>query len=77
MQNKCVMGVEISLTIPQEEDNNFLELCKVNEIPASDFNSLEFEGITNQACLNRLTFFDRQWVENTRFNEYFRKAGSH
>lgn len=77
MLNKCAMGVEISLAIPQEEDNNFLEQLKVNEISTCDFNSLEFDGITNQTGLNRFTLFDRQWVENARFNEYFRKAGSH
>ena len=57
-------------------NKNTIEFLGIwEEIYNPDFNSLEFEGIKNQAGLNRFVLSVKQWVEKTNSKGVIAKAG--
>ena len=57
-------------------NKNTIEFLGIwEEIYNPDFNSLEFEGIKNQAGLNRFALSVKQWVEKTKSKGIIAKAG--
>ncbi len=57
-------------------NKNSIEFLGIwEEIYNPDFNSLEFEGIKNQAGLNRFILSVKQWVDKTNAKGIVAKAG--
>jgi hypothetical protein len=57
-------------------NKNTIEFLGIwEEMYNPDFNSLEFEGIKNEAGLNRFALSVKQWVEKTRSKGIIAKAG--
>ena len=57
-------------------NKNTIEFLGIwEQIYNSDFNSPEFEGIKNQAGLNRFVLSVKQWVEKTKSKGIIAKAG--
>ena len=53
----------------------FFEFCKILEQFFLIFNSPEFEGIKNEAGLNRFILSVKQWIEKTNAIGIIAKAG--
>lgn len=73
-----VKGIENGLVLIEKwlRNKNTIEFLGVWEgIYNSDFNSPEFEGIKNQAGLNRFTLSVKQWVEKTGSKGIIARAG--
>lgn len=73
-----VRGVENGLALIEKwlRNKNTIEFLGIwEEIYNPDFNSPEFEGIRNQAGLNRFILSVKQWVEKTRSRGIIAKAG--
>ena len=63
-----VRNIENSLALIEKwlRNKNTIEFLGIwEEMYNPDFNSLEFEGIKNEAGLNRFILSVRQWVEKT------------
>lgn len=57
-------------------NKNTIEFLGIwEEMYNADFNSTEFEGIKNQAGLNRFVLSVKQWVEKTNSKGIIAKAG--
>ena len=73
-----VKGIENGLALIEKwlRNKNTIEFMGVwEEIYNPDFNSPEFEGIKNQAGLNRFVLSVKQWVEKTGSKGIIAKAG--
>lgn len=73
-----VRGIENGSALIEKwlRNKNTIEFLGVwEEIYNPDFNSPEFEGIRNQAGLNRFILSVKQWVEKTRSRGIVAKAG--
>ncbi len=73
-----VRNVENGLSLIEKwlRNKNTIELLGIwEEIYNPDFNSPEFEGIRNQAGLNRLVLSVKQWVAKTNSKGIIAKAG--
>ena len=73
-----VKGIENGLALIEKwlRNKNTIEFLGVwEEIYNPDFNSPEFEGIKNQAGLNRFVLSVKQWVEKTGSKGIIAKAG--
>ena len=73
-----VKDIENGLSLIEKwlRNKNTIEFLGIwEEIYNPDFNSLEFEGIKNQAGLNRFTLSVKQWVEKTNSQGIIAKAG--
>ncbi len=65
-----VRNIENGLSLIEKwlRNKNTIEFLGIwEEIYNSDFNSFEFEGIKNQAGLNRFFLSVKQWVINVKF----------
>ena len=73
-----VRNIENGLALIEKwlRNKNTIEFLGIwEEIYNSDFNSLEFEGIKNEAGLNRFVLSVKQWVEKTNSIGIVAKAG--
>lgn len=73
-----VKGVENGLALIEKwlRNKNTIEFLGIwEEIYNPDFNSPEFEGIKNQAGLNRFVLSVKQWTEKTNSRGIVAKAG--
>ena len=73
-----VRDIEIGLALIEKllRNKNTIEfLCIWEEMYNPDFNSPEFEGIKNEAGLNRFILSVKQWVEKTNSKGLIAKAG--
>ena len=73
-----VKGVENGLSLIEKwlRNKNTIEFLGIwEEIYNPDFNSPEFEGIKNQAGLNRFVLSVKQWAEKTNSRGIVAKAG--
>ena len=73
-----VRNIENGLALIEKwlRNKNTIEfLCIWEEMYNPDFNSLEFEGIKNEAGLNRFVLSVKQWVEKTNSIGIVAKAG--
>jgi len=73
-----VRDIENGLVLIEKwlRNKNTIEFLGIwEEIYNAGFNSPEFEGIKNQAGLNRFTLSVKQWVENTGSIGIIAKAG--
>lgn len=73
-----VRNIENGLALIEKwlRNKNTIEFLGIwEEIYNSDFNSPEFEGIKNQAGLNRFVLSVKQWVEKTNSRGIIAKAG--
>ncbi len=73
-----VKGVENGLALIEKwlRNKNTIEFLGIwEEIYNPDFNSPEFEGIKNQAGLNRFVLSVKQWAEKTNSRGIVAKAG--
>ena len=73
-----VKNVENGLALIEKwlRNKNTIEFLGIwEEIYNPDFNSLEFEGIKNQAGLNRFVLSVKQWTEKTKSKGIIAKAG--
>lgn len=73
-----VKDIENGLSLIEKwlRNKNTIEFLGIwEEIYNPDFNSPEFEGIKNQAGLNRFTLSVKQWVEKTNSQGVIAKAG--
>ena len=73
-----VKNIENGLVLIEKwlRNKNTIEFLGVwEEIYNPDFNSPEFEGIKNQAGLNRFTLSVKQWAEKTNSKGIIAKAG--
>jgi hypothetical protein len=73
-----VRDIENGLALVEKwlRNKNTIEFLGIwEEIYNPDFNSPEFEGIKNQAGLNRFALSVKQWVEKTRAKGIIAKAG--
>ena len=73
-----VRGIDNGLVLIEKwlRNKNTIEFLGIwEEIYNPDFNSPEFEGIKNQAGLNRFALSVKQWVEKTRSIGIVAKAG--
>ena len=75
-----VRNIENGLALIEKclRNKNTIEFLGIwEEIYNPDFNSLEFEGIKNEAGLNRFVLSVKQWVEKTNSIGIVAKAGRH
>ncbi len=73
-----VRSVENGLSLIEKwlRNKNTIEFLGIwEEIYNPEFNSLEFEGIKNQAGLNRFVLSVKQWVQKTNSKGILAKAG--
>ena len=73
-----VRNIENGLALIEKclRNKNTIEFLGIwEEIYNPDFNSLEFEGIKNEAGLNRFVLSVKQWVEKTNSIGIVAKAG--
>ena len=73
-----VRGIENGLVLIEKwlRNKNTIEFLGIwEEIYNPEFNSPEFEGIKNQAGLNRFALSVKHWVEKTRSKGLLAKAG--
>lgn len=73
-----VKNIENGLALIEKwlRNKNTIEFIGIwEEMYNSDFNSTEFEGIKNQAGLNRFVLSVKQWVEKTNSKGIVAKAG--
>lgn len=73
-----VNNVENGLSLIEKwlRNKNTIEFMGIwEEMYNPDFNSTEFEGIKNQAGLNRFVLSVKQWVEKTKSKGIIAKAG--
>ncbi|WP_314328677.1 KilA-N domain-containing protein [Oribacterium sinus] len=73
-----VRNIENGLALIEKwlRNKNTIEFLGIwEEMYNSDFNSLEFEGIKNEAGLNRFVLSVKQWVEKTNSIGIVAKAG--
>ena len=73
-----VKGIENGLVLIEKwlRNKNTIEFLGIwEEIYNTSFNSPEFEGIKNQAGLNRFTLSVKQWIEKTNAIGIIAKAG--
>ena len=73
-----VRNIENGLALIEKwlRNKNTIEFLGIwEEIYNPDFNSPEFEGIKNQAGLNRFVLSVKQWVEKTNSRGIIAKAG--
>jgi hypothetical protein len=73
-----VKNIENGLSLIEKwlRNKNTIEFLGIwEEIYNPDFNSIEFEGIKNQAGLNRFILSVKQWVEKTNSKGIIAKAG--
>jgi len=73
-----VRNIENGLSLIEKwlRNKNTIEFLGIwEEIYNPDFNSPEFEGIKNQAGLNRFVLSVKQWVEKTNSKGIIAKAG--
>ncbi len=73
-----VRNIENGLALIEKwlRNKNTIEFLGIwEEIYNPDFNSPEFEGIRNQAGLNRFVLSVKQWVEKTNSRGIIAKAG--
>ncbi len=73
-----VRNIENGLSLIEKwlRNKNTIEFLGIwEEIYNPDFNSLEFEGIKNQAGLNRFVLSVKQWVTKTKSKGIIAKAG--
>ncbi|MCB1213996.1 MAG: KilA-N domain-containing protein [Deltaproteobacteria bacterium] len=73
-----VKGLENGLALIEKwlRNKNTIEFIGIwEEIYNPDFNSPEFEGIKNQAVLNRFVLSVKQWVQRTNSKGIIAKAG--
>jgi len=73
-----VRNIENGLALIEKwlRNKNTIEFLGIwEEIYNPDFNSTEFEGIKNQAGLNRFVLSVKQWVEKTNSRGIIAKAG--
>lgn len=73
-----VRNIENGLSLIEKwlRNKNTIEFLGIwEEIYNPDFNSPEFEGIKNQAGLNRFVLSVKQWVDNTNSKGIIAKAG--
>lgn len=73
-----VKDIENGLSLIEKwlRNKNTIEFLGIwEEIYNPDFNSTEFEGIKNQAGLNRFVLSVKQWVNKTNSKGIFAKAG--
>ena len=73
-----VRNIENGLALIEKclRNKNTIEFLGIwEEIYNPDFNSLEFEGIKNEAGLNRFVLSAKQWVEKTNSIGIVAKAG--
>ena len=74
-----VRNIENGLTLIEKwlRNKNTIEFLGIwEEMYNPDFNSLEFEGIKNEAGLNRFVLSVKQWVEKTNSIGIVAKAGA-
>ena len=72
-----VKDIENGLSLIEKwlRNKNTIEFLGIwEEIYNPDFNSTEFEGIKNQAGLNRFVLSVKQWVNKTNSKGIFAKA---
>jgi len=73
-----VRNIENGLSLIEKwfRNKNTIEFLGIwEEMYNSDFNSLEFEGIKNEAGLNRFILSVKQWTEKTNSKGIIAKAG--
>jgi hypothetical protein len=73
-----IRNIENGLSLIEKwlRNKNTIEFLGIwEEIYNPEFNSLEFEGIKNQAGLNRFVLSVKQWVEKTNSKGIIAKAG--
>ncbi len=73
-----IRNIENGLSLIEKwlRNKNTIEFLGIwEEIYNPEFNSLEFEGIKNQAGLNRFVLSVKQWVEKTHSKGIIAKAG--
>ena len=73
-----VRNIENGLALIEKwlRNKNTIEFLGIwKEMYNPDFNSLEFEGIKNEAGLNRFVLSVKQWVEKTNSIGIVAKAG--
>ena len=73
-----VRDIENSSSLIEQwlRNKNTIEFLGIwEEMYNAGFNSLEFEGIKNQAGLNRFVLSVKQWVEKTNSKGIIAKAG--
>ena len=73
-----VRNIENGLALIEKwlRNKNTIEFLGIwEEMYNPDFNSLEFEGIKNEAGLNRFVLSVKQWVEKTNSISIVAKAG--
>ena len=75
-----VRNIENGLALIEKwlRNKNTIEFLGIwEEMYNPEFNSPEFEGIKNEAGLNRFILSVKQWVDKTKSNGFFAKAGGY